>query len=138
MFLSGSHQWQEVDLEAGITVMGRGVEAHQNFVGEEGLKIQVPRRRSRKNQKRYESDSDSQIALRLARLRRDVLELQEESEEEILEEHKEDDDALIRLRSFRESLGILMLNPSCFVLQKLKEIITTAPSGYKVPSEEGV
>lgn len=87
-----------------------------NFVGEESLKIQVPRRRGRKNQKRYESDSDSQIALRLARLRRDVLELQEESEEEILEEHKEDDDALIRLRSFRESLGIpdaepLLLSP---------------------------
>jgi len=77
-----------------------------DIVGDETLRAQLPKRQGRKHLPRDESDSDTQIALRLARLRRDVLELQEESEEDLPEEHKEEDDALNRLRSFRESLGI--------------------------------
>jgi hypothetical protein len=60
----------------------------------------------KKGRASYESDDDAQIAMRLARLRREVLEQQEEVEEEVVNEHEQTDDALERLRSFRESLGI--------------------------------
>lgn len=64
------------------------------------------KRQVKKGRASYESDDDAQIAMRLARLRREVLEQQEEVEEEVVNEHEQTDDALERLRSFRESLGI--------------------------------
>ncbi|KAG0568421.1 hypothetical protein M758_6G016100 [Ceratodon purpureus] len=64
------------------------------------------KRQSKKGRTTYESDDDAQIAMRLARLRRDVLEQQDDVEEEVVNEHDHTDDALERLRSFRESLGI--------------------------------
>jgi hypothetical protein len=64
------------------------------------------KRQGKKGRATYESDDDAQIAMRLARLRRDVLEQQEDVEEEVVNEHEHTDDALERLRSFRESLGI--------------------------------
>lgn len=70
------------------------------------LQPKVQKRQSKKGRATYESDDDAQIAMRLARLRRDVLEQQDDVEEEVVNEHEHTDDALERLRSFRESLGI--------------------------------
>lgn len=70
------------------------------------MQPKVQKRQSKKNRTTYESDDDAQIAMRLARLRRDVLEQQDDVEEEVVNDHEHTDDALERLRSFRESLGI--------------------------------
>lgn len=71
-----------------------------------GLQSKLPKRQSKKGRTTYESDDDAQIQMRLARLRRDVLEQQEDIEEEVVNENEQTDDALERLRNFRESLGI--------------------------------
>lgn len=71
-----------------------------------GAQPKPQKRQSKKSRTTYESDDDAQIAMRLARLRRDVLEQQDDVEEEVVNEHDHTDDALERLRNFRESLGI--------------------------------
>ena len=79
---------------------------HTSNTGASEVQSKSQKRQGKKSRTTYESDDDAQIAMRLARLRRDVLEQQEDVEEEVVNEHEHTDDALERLRSFRESLGI--------------------------------
>lgn len=79
---------------------------HSSVKSMDASRMKAQKRQSKKGRATYESDDDAQIAMRLARLRRDVLEQQEDVEEEVVNEHEQTDDALERLRSFRESLGI--------------------------------
>lgn len=87
------------------------------------------KRQVKKGRASYESDDDAQIAMRLARLRREVLEQQEEVEEEVVNEHEQTDDALERLRSFRESLGIP--EPQ----QRPNSLTSTTPKATKMISK---